>query len=119
MKKISINYRETNYFKLELEIDLEVLKQCSPPYIGNTFEEFKKYMWSNVYDGMDNISVNEDWLDQNEAILKKTKISGGRSMYDELEIFDLELSSMEKYDFFHSDRMLRKNPRAMIDKFIL
>ena len=27
---------------------------------------------------------------------------------------------MEKYDFFHSDRMLRKNPRAMmIDKFIL
>ena len=40
MKKISINYSETHYYKLKFHIDIEVLRKCSPSYEGNSFEEF-------------------------------------------------------------------------------
>ena len=74
MKKISINYRETNYFKLELEIDLEVLKQCSPPYIGNTFEQD----WSDYHEmkGVElfNFSTGETEFIENTISPKHIKV---------------------------------------------
>ena len=100
MKKISINYSETHYYKLEFNIDIEVLRKCSPSYDGNSFEEFKSYVWSNIFYGTDMIYVNQEWFDNNESILKETKINEGHSMYDELyDLSEIQLSSTEGEDF--------------------
>ena len=100
MKKISINYSETHYFKFELEIDLDVLRKCSPQYSGNSLDEFKKYIWSYVYYGTDTININEEWFNKNESLLKETKLSNGITMYDILSDLDeVKLSDMEEYDF--------------------
>ena len=100
MKKISINYSETHYYKLKFHIDIEVLRKCSPPYVGNSFEEFKSYVWSNIFYGVDTISVNQEWFDNNESILKETKMIEGHSMYDELyDLSEIQLSSTEEEEF--------------------
>jgi len=100
MKKISINYSETHYYKLKFHIDIEVLRKCSPPYVGNSFEEFENYVWSNIFDGTDMIYVNQEWFDKNESILKETKMIEGHSMYDELfDLNEIQLSSTEEEDF--------------------
>jgi len=49
MKKISINYSETHYYKLKFHIDIEFIIKCSPLYDDNIFEKFKSYFWSNFY----------------------------------------------------------------------
>jgi len=103
MKKISINYSETHYYKLKFQIDIEVLRKCTPPYVGKNFDEFKKYIRSNVLDGIDTINVNEEWLNKNESILKETKMNGGHSMYDELyDLCEIQLSDTEEEDFTES-----------------
>ena len=100
MKKISINYSETHYYKLKFDIDIEVLRKCSPPYVGNSFEEFKSYVWSNIFYGVDTINVNQEWFDNNESILKEIKMNEGHSMYDELyDLNEIQLSSTEEEDF--------------------
>ena len=100
MKKISINYSETHYYKLKFHIDIEVLRKCSPSYEGNSFEEFKSYVWSNIFYGIDTINVNQEWFDNNESILKETKINEGHSMYDELyDLNEIQLSRTEEEDF--------------------
>ena len=100
MKKISINYSETHYYKLKFHIDIEVLRKCSPSYEGNSFEEFKSYVWSNIFYGIDTINVNQEWFDNNESILKETKMNEGHSMYDELyDLSEIQLSSTEEEDF--------------------
>jgi hypothetical protein len=99
-KKISINYSETHYYKLKFDIDIEVLRKCSPPYVGNSFEEFKSYVWSNIFYGIDTINVNQEWFDNNESILKETKMNEGHSMYDELyDLNEIQLSSTDEEDF--------------------
>tara|TARA_B100001741_G_scaffold18867_1_gene14101 strand:- start:116 stop:484 length:369 start_codon:yes stop_codon:yes gene_type:complete len=99
-KKISINYSETHYYKLKFDIDIEVLRKCSPPYVGNSFEEFKSYVWSNIFYGIDTINVNQEWFDNNESILKETKMNEGHSMYDELyDLSEIQLSSTEEEKF--------------------
>lgn len=100
MKKISINYSETHYYKLKFHIDIEVLRKCSPSYNCNSFEEFKSYVWSNIFYGIDTINVNQKWFDNNESILKETKMNEGHSMYDELyDLSEIQLSSTEEEDF--------------------
>ena len=99
MKKISINYSETHYYKLKFHIDIEVLRKCSPPYDGNNFKEFESYIWSNIFYGTDTINVNQEWFDKNESILKETKMNGGHSMYDELyDLSEIHLSGRHHGD---------------------
>lgn len=62
-----------------------------------SFEEFKSYVWSNIFYGIDTINVNQEWFDNNESILKETKMNEGHSMYDELyDLNEIQLSSTEE-----------------------
>ena len=100
MKNISVNYSETYYYKLNFHIDIEILRKCSPPYDGNSFEDFESYVWSNIFYGIDTIYVNQEWFDNNESILKETKMNERHSVYDELyDLSDIQLSSTEEVDF--------------------
>ena len=75
-------------------------RKCSPSYNGNSFEEFKSYVWSNIFYGIDTINVNQEWFDNNESILKETKMNEVHSMYDELyDLNEIQLSSTEEEDF--------------------
>ena len=106
MKKISINYSETHYYKLKFHMDVEVLGKCSPSYNGNNFKEFENYVWSNIFYGTDIINVNQEWFDKNESILKETKIIEGHSMYDELyDLSEIHLSSTEEEDFTEKQKL--------------
>ena len=59
MKKISINYSETHYYKLKFHIDVEVLRKCSPSYEGNNFKEFESYVCYNILYCTYKISLNK------------------------------------------------------------
>ena len=39
-------------------------------HFNNNFKEFESYVWSNILYGTDTISVNQEWFDNNESILK-------------------------------------------------
>ncbi len=96
MKKISLTYTNTKYYKLKFDIDIEVLKKCSPSYDGNSFEEFERYVYRNIFDAFDLVNVRQEWFDNNESILKETKMNGGHSMYDELyDLVDMDLKDYE------------------------
>jgi hypothetical protein len=70
-----------------VEIDVEKLRQCEPPYEGNSNEELWNYLENSVYN-------NYDWYDTNSEV------------YGEDEAFDLtfqEAEYLEPYTDTRSD----------------
>ena len=50
----------------------------------------------------------QEWFDNNEALLKQTKLSNGKSMYDELYIEGTTLSKLETDDFTENQVFLEE-----------
>jgi hypothetical protein len=48
-----------------IEIDVEKLRQCEPPYEGNTNEELMMYLKDNVYQ-------NFDWSESNQEVYENS-----------------------------------------------
>jgi hypothetical protein len=70
-----------------IEVDVDKLRKCEPPYEGNTSEELWNYLESNLY----------DWDTQDEFI------ETNKEVYGEDELLDLLLEDGEHDKKIYSD----------------
>ena len=63
-----------------VKIDVEKLRECNPPYKGNSHKELLNYLEEHVF-------YNEDWWQENEKVYKDEVIVG-EELYIENEYFD-------------------------------
>lgn len=63
-----------------VKIDVEKLRECNPPYKGNSHKELLNYLEEHVF-------YNEDWWQENEKVYKDDVIVG-EELYIENEYFD-------------------------------
>ena len=70
-----------------IEIDVEKLRQCEPPYEGDSHEELLQYLEENVYN-------NYDWSEENGE-------NYGENAYDLTmdEVYDMEVYSDTREKF--------------------
>ena len=125
MKKI-VNFRVVNrqIFHYPFKLDLEKLKNCNPPYNGNTFEElktyFNKYVLDNTHENkrkgvtyfnysLDSFPyLNHDWFEENKELmgedllntLEEWKWNEGQLLRD---YFDPSLDGMVDSDTIEID----------------
>ena len=69
-----------------IEVDVEKLRKCEPPYEGNTPEELLNYLGDNVW-------CNEEFY-ENET---------NKEVYGEDEVYDLSLEDAWEYNEPYSD----------------
>ena len=62
-----------------IEIDVEKLRQCDPPYEGTTHEELIQYLQDNVYN-------NFDWSEENESVYENAYDLTMEECYD-MEVY--------------------------------
>lgn len=62
-----------------IEIDVEKLRQCEPPYEGTTHEELIQYLQDNVYN-------NFDWSEENESVYENAYDLTMEECYD-MEVY--------------------------------
>ena len=70
-----------------IEVDIEKLKKCEPPFVGTNEEDLLSYLRDNVY-------YSEDWAQTNEKVY-------GEGSYDLtfIECYDLEVYSDTREKF--------------------
>lgn len=90
-KSINLIYNTKYSFSLKLDFDINVLRNCKPPYEGNSFDEVKKYLLRYVFGGDDgsilgHVTVDYKWLEENESVLKSCDLGNGHTLYDELDL---------------------------------
>tara|TARA_B100001939_G_C16490316_1_gene425251 strand:- start:74 stop:508 length:435 start_codon:yes stop_codon:yes gene_type:complete len=86
-KSINLVYHTKHWYSLKLDFDINILRNCKPPYEGNSFDELKKYLIQNVFeDILGHVTVNYKWLEENENILKSCNLKNGHTLYDELDL---------------------------------
>lgn len=90
-QSINLVYFTKHRYDLNLDIDINILRKCSPPYEGETFDELKKYLFRHVFGGNDgsilgHVTVDYKWLEKNENILKSCELENGQTLYDELNL---------------------------------
>jgi hypothetical protein len=68
-----------------IEVDVEKLRQCEPPYEGNSNEELWEYLENSVYN-------NYDWFDTNSEV------------YGEDEAYDLTFQEAQYNDPYSDSR---------------
>ena len=90
-QSLNLVYFTKHRYELKLDFDINILRKCSPPYEGNSFDELKKYLFRNVFGGDDgsilgHVTVDYKWLEENESILKSCELEDGHTLYDELNL---------------------------------
>jgi|TARA_B110000093_G_scaffold47409_1_gene50720 hypothetical protein len=90
-KSLNLVYFTKHRYDLNLDFDINILRKCSPPYEGKSFDELKKYLFRNVFGGDDgsilgHVTVDYKWLEKNESILKSCELENGHTLYDELDL---------------------------------
>ena len=90
-RSLNLVYNTKHSYKLKLDFDINILRHCSPPYQGNSFDELKKYLLRYVFGGDDgcilgHVTVDYKWIQQNESILRSCDLGNGHTLYDELDL---------------------------------
>jgi len=75
-----------------IEVNVELLRNCEPPYEGETDEDLATYLFENVYN-------NYDWYD-NET---------NKEVYGEDEAYELSLEESYDMDEFFDSRTKGEN----------
>jgi hypothetical protein len=72
-----------------VEIDVEKLRKCSPPYEGESTSQLMEYLEENVF-------VNDEWYERNKDIYPDYQITG-EEMDIETEYFDSRIKGCNEW----------------------
>ena len=71
-----------------IEVNVEALRNCEPPYEGESDEDLATYLWENVFN-------NYDWYDNDT----------NKEVYGEEEAYALSFEECEDMEEFYDSRM--------------
>lgn len=85
-----------------IKIDVEKLRECKPPYTGNSNEDLMTYLNEEVF-------YSEEWWEKNKEIYDEEEIVG-EEMYIENDYFDSRTKSAnEWFELGEPNKKMSKN----------